>query len=157
MEMRGAATRPVRYHYKLILYVHLSYTPPPPPHTLPIDSEEDLHLLVECLRYQQNCLSAQKQALATIATMCSNSSTSTRPSCMQSQHFMSFIHLDSSRNLFNSTGGLSYVLELLFESKCYELQQAVLYTLGCASENNREGYYTHTHTQHTTSILSLQL
>ena len=80
--------------------------------------------------------------------MCSNSSTSTRPSCMQSQHFMSFIHLDSSRNLFNSTGGLSYVLELLFESKCYELQQAVLYTLGCASENNREGYYTHTHTTH---------
>ena len=41
------------------------------------DSEDDLRLLLECLRFQRHCVSAQKQALTTIATMCSNSSMST--------------------------------------------------------------------------------
>ncbi len=47
--------------------------------------------------------------------------------------------LDSTRNLFHSTGGLLYVLELLFEPQsATEVQQAALYTLGCAADRNRK-------------------
>lgn len=35
---------------------------------------EDLALLLECLRLQKNCVSTQKQALTTLAAMCSTNS-----------------------------------------------------------------------------------
>jgi len=41
--------------------------------SLPQDSEQDLSLLLECLHFQQNCVTSQCQALSTIATMCNNS------------------------------------------------------------------------------------
>ena len=40
------------------------------------------------------------------------------------------------RDLFRTSGGLSYVMKLLFTSSSPLIQQASLYTLGCASEKN---------------------
>jgi len=53
----------------LFTSVNVSCSPSLPPS----DSEQDLHLLLECLYFQQNCISSQRQALTTIATMCNNS------------------------------------------------------------------------------------
>lgn len=85
------------------------------------DSSTDLPLLLDCLRYQRGCPSSQRQALTTMATMCTRSA--------------------SSRDRFRTSGALSFVLDLLFPSPTHpspshQVQQAALYTLGCAAEQN---------------------
>jgi len=46
--------------------------------------------------------------------------------------------LASLCDLFRTSGGLQYVLNLLYQRPSPELQQAALYTLGCAAERNRK-------------------
>jgi hypothetical protein len=47
-----------------------------------------------------------------------------------------FSSIGQSRDLFRVTGALSYVLDLLYNTGSTRLQQATLYTLGCATEKN---------------------
>lgn len=51
----------------------------------------------------------------------------------------------SSRDLLRTSGGLAYVLDLLYNSfSSPKLQQTALYTLGCAAERNRKNWYIRT-------------
>ena len=48
----------------------------------------------------------------------------------------------SSRDLLRTSGGLAYVLDLLYNSSSSpKLQQTALYTLGCAAERNRKNWH----------------
>ena len=47
-----------------------------------------------------------------------------------------YFALGQSRDLFRVTGALSYVRELLYSTSSTHVQQAALYTLGCAMEKN---------------------
>ena len=38
------------------------------------DMEDDIRLLLDCLHFQRDCASSQRQALTTLATMCAHSS-----------------------------------------------------------------------------------
>ena len=49
-------------------------------------------------------------------------------------HFI--LSLGQSRDLFRVTGALSYILDLLYSTTSTCVQQAILYTLGCATEKN---------------------
>ena len=42
--------------------------------SVPTDMEDDIHLLLDCLHFQRDCPSSQRQALTTMATMCAHSS-----------------------------------------------------------------------------------
>lgn len=49
--------------------------------------------------------------------------------------------IGKARDMFRSSGGLSYMCNLLFSTSSSSIKQAAMYTLGCAVEKN--GNFTH--------------
>ena len=96
-----------------------------------------MKLLLDCLHYQQGSISSQKQALTTIATMCSKHG---------SDMFIKLAHdcdqivllPDTLCDYFRNIGGLKYAMKLMLETKSPELQITAMYTLGCGCEQNSE-------------------
>ncbi|KAI4897944.1 hypothetical protein NFI96_019829 [Prochilodus magdalenae] len=76
----------------------------------------DLHLLLECLKYQMNCPDSQKQALLTIVSV-----------CQQNEHNMEF---------FKEMGGVTFIYNLSRSSHYSEVKETALFTLGSLAEFN---------------------
>ncbi|XP_062519816.1 telomere repeats-binding bouquet formation protein 1-like isoform X2 [Corticium candelabrum] len=81
-----------------------------------VDVQSDLSLLLDCLKLQNTSRDAKKQALQTVATICSDN--------------------EKARGFFLVHGGLHILLELLFESVDCSMQRIIMFTLGCATDSN---------------------
>ncbi|XP_036440827.1 LOW QUALITY PROTEIN: telomere repeats-binding bouquet formation protein 1 [Colossoma macropomum] len=76
----------------------------------------DLHLLLECLKYQMKCPDSQKQALLTIVSI-----------CQQNEHNTEF---------FKEIGGMRFIYNLSRSSHYPEVKETALFTLGSLAEFN---------------------
>ncbi|KAL7878549.1 hypothetical protein AOLI_G00095230 [Acnodon oligacanthus] len=76
----------------------------------------DLHLLLECLKYQMKCPDSQKQALLTIVSI-----------CKQNEHNIEF---------FKEIGGVRFIYNLSRSSHYSEVKETALFTLGSLAEFN---------------------
>ena len=50
--------------------------------------------------------------------------------------FAIIFYIGHARDLFRTTGGLSYVRDVLYSTSDSRMKQASMYTLGCAIEKN---------------------
>ncbi|XP_069724712.1 telomere repeats-binding bouquet formation protein 1 [Phaenicophaeus curvirostris] len=79
-------------------------------------TKTDLHLLLECLKYQMDCPVSQKEALITICSICQQNS--------------------EACEYFREIGGLIFINDLAKSSVHCIVKEAALFTLGMIIENN---------------------
>ncbi|XP_019391434.1 PREDICTED: telomere repeats-binding bouquet formation protein 1 [Crocodylus porosus] len=80
------------------------------------EMKTDLNLLLECLKYQMDSPTSQKEALVTIYSICQQNS-------------------DAS-NYLREIGGLTFITDLVKSSMHCMVKEAALFTLGVIIENN---------------------
>ncbi|NWT90606.1 TERB1 protein, partial [Lanius ludovicianus] len=80
------------------------------------DVKTDLHLLLECLKYQMDCPLSQKEALITICSICQQNS--------------------EASEYFREIGGLMFINDLAKSSVHCIVKEAALFTLGVIIESN---------------------
>uniref|UniRef100_A0A4W4EQT2 Telomere repeat binding bouquet formation protein 1 n=1 Tax=Electrophorus electricus TaxID=8005 RepID=A0A4W4EQT2_ELEEL len=84
-----------------------------PKHTI----KTDLHLLLECLKYQMKCPDSQKQALLTIISICQQ----------DAGQYVEF---------FKEIGGVTFIYNLFSSSHYSEVKETALFALGSLAEFN---------------------
>uniref|UniRef100_A0A4W4EQ45 Telomere repeat binding bouquet formation protein 1 n=1 Tax=Electrophorus electricus TaxID=8005 RepID=A0A4W4EQ45_ELEEL len=77
----------------------------------------DLHLLLECLKYQMKCPDSQKQALLTIISICQQ----------DAGQYVEF---------FKEIGGVTFIYNLFSSSHYSEVKETALFALGSLAEFN---------------------
>ncbi|XP_054751153.2 telomere repeats-binding bouquet formation protein 1-like [Lytechinus pictus] len=81
-----------------------------------MDLKTDIDCLIECLRYHPDDARKARDTVLTIASLCSGS--------------------DEAQNLLRTSGGLSFLVNVLSTAQDESLCMATLYALGCATERN---------------------
>ncbi|XP_041458566.1 telomere repeats-binding bouquet formation protein 1-like isoform X2 [Lytechinus variegatus] len=81
-----------------------------------MDLKTDIDCLIECLRYHPDDARKARDTILTIASLCSGS--------------------DEAQNLLRTSGGLSFLVNVLSTAQDESLCMATLYALGCATERN---------------------